>query len=73
LPFERPDPDTEILGCALMTAPDRPLTPGEALARLFMDNADHGRNAENDALVEALRQRAREIQALLPDTTKQQE
>jgi hypothetical protein len=56
-----------------MTAPDRPLTPGEALAKLFLDNADRGANAANDALVEALRERAREIQALLPDTTKQEE
>ena len=49
-----------------------PLTPGEALAKLFMDNADCGANAANDALIEALRERAREIQALLPDTTKQE-
>ncbi len=49
-----------------------PLTPGEALAKLFLDNADRGANAANDALVEALRRRAREIQALtprLPETT----
>ncbi|MCA1706486.1 MAG: hypothetical protein LC808_25760 [Actinobacteria bacterium] len=45
-------------------SPDRPLTPGEALAKLFMDNADNGRNADNDELVAALRQRARAIQAL---------
>jgi hypothetical protein len=46
-------------------APDRrPLTPGEALAKLFLANADKGRNAENDELVAALRQRARDIQAL---------
>jgi hypothetical protein len=44
--------------------PDRPLTPGEALAKLFMDNADRGANHDNDELVAALRQRAREIQAL---------
>ena len=43
---------------------ERPLTPGEALAKLFLDNADRGANAANDELVEALRQRAREIQAL---------
>jgi hypothetical protein len=43
---------------------DRPLTPAEALAKLFIDNADHGRNADNDELVAALRQRARDIQAL---------
>ena len=43
---------------------DRPLTPGEALAKLFLDNADRGANATNDELVAALRQRARVIQAL---------
>jgi hypothetical protein len=47
---------------------DRPLTPGEALVKLFMDNADRGANAENDELVTtltaALRQRALTIQAL---------
>lgn len=42
----------------------RPLTPGEALAKLFLDNADRGANAANDELVQALLQRAREIQAL---------
>jgi hypothetical protein len=46
-------------------APDRrPLTPGEALAKLFLANADQGANAANDELVAALRQRARAIQAL---------
>jgi hypothetical protein len=49
-------------------SPDRPLTPGEALEKLFMDNADRGANAENDELVitltAALRQRALTIQAL---------
>jgi hypothetical protein len=45
-------------------SPDRPLTPAEALAKLFIDNADHGRNTDNDGLVAALRQRARDIQAL---------
>jgi hypothetical protein len=44
-----------------------PLTPGEALAALFLDNADRGANAANDALVGALRQRARDIQALAAD------
>jgi hypothetical protein len=43
---------------------DRPVTPGEALARLFLDNADRGANTANDELVEALRQRTRAIQAL---------
>jgi len=47
-----------------MTAPDRPLTPGEALAKLFMDNADRGANGANDGLVTALRERARMIQTL---------
>jgi hypothetical protein len=47
-----------------MTAPDRPLTPGEALTKLFMDNADRGANTANDELVTALRERAREIQTL---------
>lgn len=40
-----------------------PLTPGEALARLFLDNADRGANHANDELVEALRQRVRKLQA----------
>jgi hypothetical protein len=43
---------------------DPSLTPGEALAKLFLDNADRGRNADNDELVAALRQWARVIQAL---------
>ncbi|MGH3700927.1 MAG: hypothetical protein ACRDQY_15960 [Pseudonocardiaceae bacterium] len=41
-----------------------PLTPGEALAKLFLDNADKGCNAENDTLVEELLKRMRAIQAL---------
>ena len=32
--------------------------------RLFLDNADNGRNAANDEFIAALRQRAREIGAL---------
>ena len=40
-------------------SPDRPLTPGEALAKLFMDNADRGANAANADLVEAPKQRIR--------------
>jgi hypothetical protein len=40
------------------------LTPGEALAKLFMDNAGRGANAANDELVAALRRRARAIQEL---------
>jgi hypothetical protein len=41
-----------------------PLTPGEALSVLFLDNADRGANAENDALVVELLKRRRAIQAL---------
>jgi hypothetical protein len=44
--------------------PGRPLTPGEALEKLFLDNADRGANAANDELVAALRQRAQAVQAL---------
>ncbi|MDQ2882611.1 MAG: hypothetical protein M3Y48_15820 [Actinomycetota bacterium] len=44
---------------------DAPLTPGEALAKLFMDNADKGCDAENDAFVEELLRRRRAIQALV--------
>jgi hypothetical protein len=40
------------------------LTPGEAFEKLFLDNADRGANAANSELVAALRQRARDIQAL---------
>jgi hypothetical protein len=50
-----------------MTAPERPLTPGEALAKLFLDNADRGANTANDELVVELRKRARDIQALAVD------
>ncbi|MGH3694389.1 MAG: hypothetical protein ACRDRX_10475 [Pseudonocardiaceae bacterium] len=41
-----------------------PLTPGEALAELFLTNADKGCNAENDTLVAELLKRMRAIQAL---------
>ena len=41
-----------------------PLTPGEALAKLFLDNANHGRHAANDVLVEELLKRRRTIQTL---------
>jgi hypothetical protein len=41
-----------------------PLTPGEALTKLFLDNADRGCNAENDVFVEELLKRRRAIQAL---------
>jgi hypothetical protein len=47
--------------------PDRSLTPGEALAKLFLDNAERGADVTNDELGLALRQRAREIQALAAD------
>ena len=50
--------------CPPMTAPDRPPTPGEALAKLFMDNANRSANAANDELVTALLKRARAIQTL---------
>jgi hypothetical protein len=40
------------------------LTPGEALAKLFLDNADRGANAENDVFVAELLKRQRAIQAL---------
>jgi hypothetical protein len=51
-------------------AHDQPLGPspghastlGEALEKLFLDNADRGANAANDELVTALRQQARAIQ-----------
>ncbi|MGH3695714.1 MAG: hypothetical protein ACRDRX_17280 [Pseudonocardiaceae bacterium] len=48
------------------TSPAAPplLTPGEALAKLFLDNADRGGNADNDVLVEELLKRRRAIQAL---------
>ncbi|MGH3767081.1 MAG: hypothetical protein ACRDS0_05460 [Pseudonocardiaceae bacterium] len=41
-----------------------PLTPGEALAKLFLDNADRGCNAENDVFVEELLKRRRAITVL---------
>lgn len=44
--------------------PTRPPTPDEALMKLFLDNADRGANHANDELIAALRQRARETQAL---------
>ncbi|MGH3822326.1 MAG: hypothetical protein ACRDRA_05740 [Pseudonocardiaceae bacterium] len=40
------------------------LTPGEALAKLFLDNADRSANADNDTLVAELLKRRRAIQAL---------
>ena len=46
-----------------MTMPptDHPLTPGEVLAKLFMDNADRGANAANDDLIEELQKRIRAL------------
>jgi hypothetical protein len=46
-----------------MTTPpaDQPLTPSEALAKLFMDNADRGANAANDDLVRELQRRIRAL------------
>ncbi len=43
--------------------PQRPLTPGEALAKLFLANADRGRNAANDDLIAEMQRR---IRALAP-------
>jgi hypothetical protein len=43
---------------------DPSLTPGEVLAKLFLDNADRGCNAENDTLVAELLKRMRAVQAL---------
>jgi hypothetical protein len=43
---------------------DRVLTPSEALAAFFLDNADKGANAANDLFVEELLRRRRAIQAL---------
>jgi hypothetical protein len=41
--------------------PQRPLTPGEALAKFFLDNADRGRNAANDVLIEQIIVRLRSV------------
>ena len=41
-----------------------PLTPGQALAALFLANAHAGCNAANDVFVEELLRRRREIQRL---------
>ncbi|MGH3841483.1 MAG: hypothetical protein ACRDS0_08595 [Pseudonocardiaceae bacterium] len=40
------------------------LTPAQALAALFLANADKGANAANDIFVEELLKRRRAIQAL---------
>ncbi len=47
---------------------DRVLTPAQALVEVFLTNADRGRNAENDVLVEELLRRRRAIQALANPT-----
>ncbi|MGH3766964.1 MAG: hypothetical protein ACRDTX_17720 [Pseudonocardiaceae bacterium] len=41
------------------------LSPGEALAALFLANVDRGANADNDTLVVELLKRRRAIQALV--------
>jgi hypothetical protein len=57
-----PETDARSDPCRLHPpAPDRFLTPGEALAKLFLDNAERGADVTNDELGLALRQRAREI------------
>ncbi|MGH3766162.1 MAG: hypothetical protein ACRDS0_13415 [Pseudonocardiaceae bacterium] len=53
---------TDVL--ATRSPADSPLTPREALVRLFLTNADNGRNADNDSLVMELLKRRREIRAL---------
>ncbi|MGH3768150.1 MAG: hypothetical protein ACRDS0_22770 [Pseudonocardiaceae bacterium] len=46
-------------------APAEPvLTPAQALAALFLANADRGANADNDSLVVELLMRRRAIQSL---------
>ncbi|MGH3528698.1 MAG: hypothetical protein ACRDQV_09790 [Pseudonocardiaceae bacterium] len=47
---------------------ERVLTPGEALAALYLANADKGANAANDVLVEELLRRRRAIQPLANPT-----
>jgi hypothetical protein len=49
---------------AILSAAEAPLSPAEALVKLFLDNADRGRNAENDVFVEQLLRRMRAIQQL---------
>jgi hypothetical protein len=53
------------------TLADLSLTPGEALAKLFLDNADKGFNAENDTLVVELLKRMRAIQELAANRSGQ--
>lgn len=66
---ERRQAGAEMVDTSAAAPP--PLTPGEALAKLFLDNADRGCNAENDVFVEELLifveellKRRRAIQAL---------
>jgi hypothetical protein len=47
---------------------DHVLTPAQALAAFFLDNADRGANAANDVFIEELLRRRREIQALANPT-----
>lgn len=47
---------------------DRPLTPGEALAKLFLDNADRGANAPNDELIDELQRRIRALRNTCKDS-----
>ncbi|MGH3900867.1 MAG: hypothetical protein ACRDTA_22010 [Pseudonocardiaceae bacterium] len=46
-------------------SPAPPLTPGEALAKLFLDNADRCANADNDTLVAELLKRRRATRVLV--------
>jgi hypothetical protein len=54
---------TDIPAAHSSAAP--PLTPSEALAKLFLDNADRDANAANDTLVVELLKRRRAIQSLV--------
>ncbi len=49
---------------AIIGPPERPLTCGEALMKLFLDNAENGRSAANDAAGRGAAATGREIQAL---------
>ncbi|HET9118408.1 MAG TPA: hypothetical protein VFN75_10130 [Pseudonocardiaceae bacterium] len=50
---------------------DPPLTPGEVLTKLFLDNADKGANPANADLVAELLRRMRAIQALAANPSGQ--
>jgi hypothetical protein len=47
---------------------DRPITPGEVLVKLFLDNADRGANAANDYLIEELQRRIRALRNTRQDS-----